>query len=466
MIERPPVPVFLAGLLVLFVGIALAISPAPAAWTNSLQRGAEYESEELFPQARAHFQIALARQPYRVDLREKIALLSIQSGDVDSAFQELLTLSKMDALSPQGWHALGDLYYLRGSLADALLAYDRIHPLPPPSSDIGTRILAINLNQKDWKNAIGFLDAHGANQPRYIHYKIGILALDAPESALELVSSLDYPDQNRLTGIISEISKSEVSTEVTVLNYLALGRYFESFVEYDLTEAIYSHTLDLAPESAVVMANMGRFHAVTGIDGKAEIDLALQNDPSNPMVNQLVGEYWLNRLQPEIALAYLKKSSELNPQSDGPLLLLGVAQNQLGDYLAGLGTWEKAAQLSDQPEKIWRQISRFCVDNQIYIREFGLPAIQKLLLTSPDSPENLDLAGQTYLALGDPLNGEKYLRDAIAMDPGYFPAQLHLGTWYMNNGRVEEGRKYLEIVADQQEDLETMRQAQQFLSGE
>ncbi len=245
-----------------------------------------------------------------------------------------------------------------------------------------------------------------------------------------------------------------------------LGRYYELLDVDFLAEAAFRQAVTLAPDSAIAHANLGRYLSLMGPDGEAEINLALQLDPQNPMVNQLVGEYWLSADHPEIALVYLKKALQLDQQSVDVRILLGYAYNQMGEYPSGLAQWVDAAAISENPEPIWRQIGEFCVQNQIYLREFGVDAIQALLLADPESAQNLDLAGRLYLALEDPFTGEKYLYKAIESSPEYYPAQLHLGAWLISSGRWEDGRKWLESAANQQLDEQTRLQALAYLAGE
>jgi tetratricopeptide (TPR) repeat protein len=469
MLERPPAILLLAGLVVLLVGIALGLTPQPVSLVEAILHAKEYAEAGLYPQAMAHYQTAQSWQPYRNDVREQVAILADLSDQDEVALKELSALADANSLSLDGWQVYGDMLFERNRLQDALSAYKHIPLNGDQNSQSTNKILAIFVEQRDWQAALEYLDRvaiEDRDDPEFARRQIGFRLILDPSGAVGNLSSLSSTDRAQISPILDELLSNGSDPQIAGQAYITLGRFYESVQDTLLARACHFHAWEVAPDSPAALANLARFGALMGDSNAAYLEQALVKAPADFLVNQLAGEYWLIQKKPDIALGYLHKAVKLNPSADFARLLLGNAQNQLGDYSNGLRSWQAAAEVSAEPVNIWRQIARFCVENQIQVRETGLPAVQKLLLLEPEAPENLDLAGQTYLALADALTGERYLRRAVEVYPDYYPAQLHLGMWYLHQNRLEEGTRLISVVAKQNIDPTSRDQAIHLLRGE
>ncbi len=464
--ERPSLQIVLAGVVFLLLTMALGISPQPGRLQKSLALAAQYESEGLYTQAIIQYRIASEWQPYRADLREKMAIAAFKMQDLDTALTGLKQIEKENALSPIGWLTLGDIYFRKNNPDLSLNAYNQIKDGSPEVASSRENRLRIYAQTKNWIEAIDFLtteyELSGDDQTLII--LAGFKAFQDPQNSLKLIRQAKAMPVSGLEPILQGLSNDEQNNDTKSVHYLELGQYFESIKVRPIAEAAYRFACELAPDSAVALASLGRYLSTTNAGGEAEIARALNLDPANPIVNQIVGQYWISQNKPDIALIYLKNATRLDPRTPENWILLGDTYNKLGDYQTGLQQWVHAAELSQLPEPIWRQIAEFCVQNQIFIDKFGLDAVQKLLLKNPASAENLDLAGRIYLTLNDSYIGEKYLRSAIQQFPKYYPAQLHLGIWLVSSGNYEEGRKWIDSAANQTVDEVTKKQAVDFLA--
>ncbi len=131
MIERPPIHLMIAGLVLILVVAALGISPQPERLNRSLSLASNYYQEGLYQQALVHYRAALAWQPYRVDIHERLASSAIQVEDLDLALTELQPQAEANRLSPEGWLLLGDLHLRLKHPELALQAYEKIEPDTP-----------------------------------------------------------------------------------------------------------------------------------------------------------------------------------------------------------------------------------------------------------------------------------------------------------------------------------------------
>lgn len=466
MSERPSLQIILAGIVIILLTIALGISPQPDNVQKALVYAAQYESEGLYTQAIIQYRIASEWQPYRADLREKMAIAAFKMNDLDTALTGLKQIEKENALSSKGWLTLGDIYFQKNNQDLALAAYNKIAVGSPEAEASRKNRLQIYAQSKKWMEAVDYLTTEYENtgDDQTLILLAGFEAFQDPQKSLELIQQgqgVYVPELEQILGGLSIVGQDN---ETKSAQFLKMGQYYESINIGSIAEAAYRFSSEIAPDSAVALASLGRYLSSANAGGEAEIARALELAPDNPIVNQIVGKYWIAQNKPDIALIYLKKTSRLDLQSPENWILLGDTYNKLGDYQTGLQQWVHAAELSQSPEPIWRQIAEFCVLNQVFIDKFGLDAVQKLLLENPVSAENLDLAGRVYLSLDDSYTGEKYLRSAIQQFPEYYPAQLHLGIWLVSSGKYEEGREWIDSAANQTADEVTRKQAVDFLA--
>lgn len=361
---------------------------------------------------------------------------------------------------------LGDIYFQRNFPDLAIKAYNEIEAGSQEAAASHKNRLHIYIQSKRWNEAVDFLTSEyeHTNDEQTLVLLAGFEAFLDPKISLNSIHRVKGIPVSELEQIIQELSNDGQDDSTKSALFLKMGHYFELNKMEPIAEAAYRHACELDPGSAIALASLGKYLSLLDSGGETEIARSLELDPNNSTVNQIVGMFWISQNKPEIALIYLKKASQLNPHTPENWILLGDTYNKLGDYKNGLRHWVKAAAISQSPELIWRQIAEFCVQNQAFINEYGLDAIQKLLLQNPASAENLDFAGRVYLTLNDLYIGEKYLQTAIQQFPEYYPAQLHLGIWLVSSGNLTEGRRWINAAADQKIDDATRKQALDYLA--
>ena len=92
-------------------------------------------------------------------------------------------------------------------------------------------------------------------------------------------------------------------------------------------------------------------------------------------------------------------------------------------------------------------MAQFCVDNELQIREIGLPAARQAVDLAPEDAANLDILGQVMSALQDEISAERFLQQAIDKDLDFAPARLHLAQLYLRQGRLDWARYHLALAA-------------------
>ncbi len=446
-------------LISVFVLTSLAgISPLPG-WVNPSISRAElaYENGSYYD-AYIEYRKLYELMPYRADIEERLAETAIKINNFDEGIQLLEKMADADTLSAKGLLILADIYQQEGNLLKVISTYQKVTDGTSESSLAKANLLKIYISQSDWTNAKELMD----NEPQNFFKQTAINLFIDPGLVVQGASS---PDVLSLRLLAEDLTKGKNNRESLASTWIRIGQVFAQNSENDLAQAAFREAVKLTPESGVSWAALGGFLAGVGSGGEAEIQQSLNLDSNSFVVNQTAGYVFLKNNKPDVALVYLLKANKMIPDDVQTLLLLSQAELILGQYLQALSHWAEAAPLADKPSDVWRDLINFTLENPLFLRENGLPAVRKLLQEAGVSAEDYDLAARVYLALEDPLTAEKYWRYAISHYPMSYISHLHLGIWLAENGFEAEGRNLIKQAAEQDADQEISQEARQWLSS-
>ncbi len=264
--------------------------------------------------------------------------------------------------------------------------------------------------------------------------------------------------------LAEDLGKYQDNPQSLASTWIRIGQFLSQNGENDLAQAAYLEAIKQSPDSGLPWAVLGGFLAGLGKDGESEIQKGLNLDPDNFLVNQTAGFVFLQKNNPEVALVYLLKANRIMPDDAQTLILLSRAEMEIGQYQQALIHWAEAAPVSDSPLNVWRDIVTFTLENPLFLRDYGLAAVRKLLQQNDASAQDYDLAARVYLVLEDPLTAEKYWRNAIENFPSSYLSHLHLGIWLVEKGSFKEGLEFIQQAADQNVDIGTSQSARQWLN--
>lgn len=88
-----------------------------------------------------------------------------------------------------------------------------------------------------------------------------------------------------------------------------------------------------------------------------------------------------------------------------------------------------------------------------YIRQgkydIALPFFRTLVLMNSDDPYDFQTLGAIYLQIGEPEKAITFLDKALQMDTEHAPTLLNMAKAFFMLGRVDEGLKLAEILANE-----------------
>jgi len=110
---------------------------------------------------------------------------------------------------------------------------------------------------------------------------------------------------------------------------------------------------------------------------------------------------------------------------------MGEAHARLGDLIRALEAYQKAAAVEAEDPAYWRMLAMFCAQNNVNIREIGVPAAQKAVVLAGEDPVSLDVLGWLLTLDGRFEEALRMLGQTLELDPENESAQYHLGMLYL-----------------------------------
>jgi tetratricopeptide (TPR) repeat protein len=475
----------------LFLGV-LVVLPLFFAYPSSFPHSCLEDSRQptlAYPAA----QIAYC-MPWRVDLWESAGQQALQAGDPQAAVEYFghaqataarLDRSSTQALTPDGWVALGDAYQQTGNLPAALRIWKTVATLDGLSPEKVTantlKIAQGYLALEDYPEAISSWQYLADRQPQdaQTHFQLGLLlAAQDPEAALPVLEEAASLDAN-LEQPVSNLRRAILSArfaENPAYTLLVTGRALAMLDHWRLAaEAFHQATL-ARPDYAEAWAYWGESlqhldgaaeaagsSSVAKSNGLAELQKAVTLDPKSLAAQTFLSLFWIRQGHYDQALKTIHLALELAP--DNPVLVaeLATVLAASGDLDQAYQTYQQAAVLSPYDPLYLRLQVNFSLQYDYQIAQIALPLARKLIVQDPQDPTNLDLMAQVFIRQGDLGNAERFLRRLLEANPDFVPAHLHLGLLYLLQGNQTGALQELNRTVSLAPGSPEAREAQQLL---
>lgn len=373
---------------------------------------------------------------WRTDLQEKAGIAAGTDGNFTSAVDFLEHSPK---LSEQGWVVLAYSYFKLDDFPSALLAYQHGLNNFPTSASLYAGLALLHRTQKDWaaerldlQKQISFDEK---NAPA--HYRLGLLLIifesDQALDHLTTASSLDPQFDPAMQTL--RIALSVASTQADESQrYVTLGRALGLVNEWDLALVAFDRAVKSNAENAEAWAWLGEARQQTGLDGSAELDQAISIDDKSVLVRALRALHWSRLENYDRMLAEYSLAARSEPNNPAWQAGMGDAYVKMGNLAAGLDAYKRATELAPKDASYWRLLAMLCADHVVAVEEVGLPAAQKAAELAPKDPATLDVLGYLYFSSGRFATAEETLKTVLEIDPGYYPARIHLAMNYLTQG--------------------------------
>jgi tetratricopeptide (TPR) repeat protein len=229
---------------------------------------------------------------------------------------------------------------------------------------------------------------------------------DDLESAQLLALCYFATGQMRLAvPLLENMQGRDVTAQVDASHLLAVG-YIKTG-EWEKARRAISRMYSVPAESATARLLFSRMLVKEGLEDRAipELQQSIASDPRLPMVRFLLGEIYLHKNEPGLALAEFRKELEINPT-------VWLVYWRLGDALARQQKYNEAEAALKQA--IWLN------------ETFSGPYV---------------LLGQIELKKGDSELAIGFLERAARMDPQNYQAHYSLARALQGVGRTDEANR-------------------------
>ncbi|KAF0106731.1 MAG: hypothetical protein FD146_2323 [Anaerolineaceae bacterium] len=349
-------------------------------------------------------------------------------------------------MSSDGWLALGDAYAQSGSPINAVNAWQNAGRTTPAYERQARAWRALGdfpVAIEKWRTLLSF-DLGNLRA----HFELALLlAATDPEAALpELtLASRDPALEPRARALQTAVNTALLSDDVQY-HYLVVGRALAAQGEWDLAAEAFRRSIEKRPYYAEPWAWLGEAKQHLGLDGSAELEIALGLDPQSAVVRVFYGMYWQRQGQPDKALEMFREAVRLEPEAAAWRVALGSAYEQDGSLVWALDEYLRAVELDPQDASGWRALALYSVNYGYDLQGIGLPASQRLLELAPDDWLSYDIAGQVAFSLGNLSEAESQFSVAVELAPDQPAPRLHLALVYLHLGDRAAARAELETA--------------------
>jgi tetratricopeptide (TPR) repeat protein len=445
-------------LLLLFVCVlVLGLSPRPHAFDQALRQANRSLADDLPQRASQAVAEAARLAPWRADLWELAGVYAFQAEDPEAAIEYLEAAQHRIApslLSLQSLTILGQAYWQAGDAASAFRVWGQAIDAYGPSVQVLEQLVAAHLEQGDYPDAIAHLKTLAELQPQdaELHYKLGLLlaALDPPaaQSYLDRAAQLDARRQSAAADIRRAVLSARFA-EDPAYTLLTSGRALAAIGEWSAAAQAFHRAATLRPDYAEAWAYLGESlqHGAEGTlilvpvnrgDGLAELRKALELDPNSLAAHTFLALYYARRGSFDLAQEALQKAVALEPGNLALKVQLAGLLAASGDLYQAKETYLQVIQQAPQDPSFARHFIQFMLDYDFEVAQTALPLARRLVAQQPDQPANLDLMAQVLIHQGDLASAIRFLGRALALDPAFTAAWLHLGQARLLQGdRVE-----------------------------
>ena len=205
--------------------------------------------------------------------------------------------------------------------------------------------------------------------------------------------------------------------------------------EYDAAFQLYSHCLDIYPQSAAVLYEISQFYMFLGQESKGEEALkqAVRSDDTNFWYKQTLASYYQSKQNWLKAISVYEDMAQIFPSRLEPLLSLADLYNRTKSYDSLVTTLDRIEELDGKSEQV--SMEKFRAYLQLDDMEKAFSEIQALVDEYPYDMRYRTVLGDVYLSNGRNEEALKVYQDILKEEPDYAPAMVSMASYYQKTGQ-------------------------------
>ena len=438
-------PVIASVLVPLALALALGLSPRHLELSAALQGAQNAHSPDESAEA---LRVILAVEPWRSDLWEQLGRAEQECNDPAAAAAAYQKAAGWERLSADGQHRLGDVYLELGNSEAAIQTWLMLIKDGGADRSIYMQTAALLRSEGNIPGAAVVLETWLQLSPddADVHYQLGLLlASDDPESALVHLETAGRSEQETIppAGHLTRALRTALFEDDPAYQQVLTGRALASLGHWDLSVRAFERAVNLAPQYAEAWALLGEARYQLDGSGQAALERANALAPQSTVVQALTALYLRRQGSAEQALDALLEVAAAEPQEAIWQVEIGSLLAEMGDLGEAQTHFKMAVEIDAHNAVNWYYLARFYLTNHMDVRAQALPAARQALLLAPEDARMADLMGWVMLELDDAASAERFFMQAIAEDPLFNLAYLHLGQLYVIQGEDEMAARFL-----------------------
>jgi tetratricopeptide (TPR) repeat protein len=272
-------------------------------------------------------------------LRERLGEILLDGHDPTNAAVQFQAIVQDDPVHyPQAWYYLGILAHAEGSLADATDDFQKAVHFAPGLEQAYYRLALVLADEQRGEDALQILDRA---RPRFPD------SFDAQLfNALVNLQLKDFDEAVRHFSAAEALARSNNPARLDRQFYFQIGAACERAHQFKKAEDYLQKCIDMGPDNAEALNYLGFMWADRGehlAKARIYIEKACKLEPKNAAYLDSMGWVLFKLNQPQEALPWLLKAVELSPEPDPTILdHLGDVYLSLRQVGKALENWKKS----------------------------------------------------------------------------------------------------------------------------
>lgn len=419
-------------LVVILLALAIVV-PVIASGYSELRAASR---SDAYAEIAGHYWNAAQRLPWRAEAYELAGHAYYHAKDyarADLAYQQAFD---HNALTAEGWVAWGDVQYLQGDHVRASQIWEQGLAQQNPSENLYSRLSQTYQEDHEYSKAAEYLQRYVAlhQEDASAHYRLGLLltVTDSDRALTELISAsqLDPQFDPAVETLRSALNLASLSDSASA-RFVLIGRGLGLIHEWELAQSAFESAVEADDENAEAWVWLGESKQQSGGDGSVELDRAYALNPDSSTVRGLRGLHFQRVGNFRAALTEFQAASQLDETNPAWQVSLGETYSKLGDLIRAMQSYQAATALAPEDAEYWRMLAIFCAQNNVNVKDVGVPAAQQAAILDAENSNSVGLLGWLLLLDARYEESQRMLLRAIELDPQNAVAHLHLGMLYL-----------------------------------